>query len=175
MTSCFRFSACRPLLAALIALVALPACVRGERVSCGEVERLIDSRAPTHVIDVDAAKYDFHPPTSGPHFGGKPPEPGVHSEPVPEAMQVLSLEFGTVVLQYDESVADDAAQLEALARGRKDVIVAPAATPIDGERHVAFTAWERRQLCDGISDEVIKDAAAWIEEHAGVVPEEFRS
>lgn len=173
MTNCFRRWVCR---GAAVAVLALPACGGGGDVeaSCGEVERVVDSRASGHVLDVDAAKYDHHPPASGPHFGGKPPKPGVYDEPIPEAKQVLSLEVGVVVVQYDEALAGEAGGLEALARARDDVIVAPAATPIDGGSLVAFTAWQVRRRCDGLSDDVVADAKAWIEEYAGVTPEEFR-
>lgn len=173
MTNCFRRWVCS---AAAVGALALPACGGGGDVaaSCGAVERVIDSRASGHVLDVDAAKYDRHPPASGPHFGGKPPKAGVYDEPIPEAKQVLSLEMGVVVVQYDEAVADDAGDLEALAQGRKDVIVAPAVTAIDGDSLVAFTAWQVRRRCSGISDAVVADAEAWIDEYAGVIPEEFR-
>lgn len=167
MTSCCRRWACR---AAALALLAGPGCSGGDTVGCGEVERLRESRADTHVVDVDVARYDHHPPSSGPHFSGRSPEPGVHDAPVPEAKQITALELGFVVIQYDEDAAADADALDALAEGRDDVIVAPAATPIDGDRHVAFTAWTLRQRCDGVSDAVIDDAEAFVADHAGRVP-----
>lgn len=159
---------------ALALVFAFAACSGGEggagdggESACGEVERIMDSRGPTHVVDVEAVEYDHHPPTSGPHFAGNPPEPGVHDEPLPEAMQVLALEVEMVVLQYDDSVADDAGSLEVLAEGRKDVIVMPAATPLDGGSAVAFTAWGLRQRCADLSDSVLAAARDFVTAHAG--------
>lgn len=160
--------------AGVAALAILAACSGGggDGASCDDVERLLDSRAPTHVIDVEAADYDFHPPTSGPHFGGRPPRPGVYDDPVPEAKQVLALEVGMVVLQYDDVAAEDADRLEEVAGERDDVIVTPAAKPIDGGRQVAFTAWGLRQRCDGVSEEVVDAAQAFVDDYAGRSAEE---
>lgn len=138
--------------------------------ACGEVERLFEPGGNTHVINPEAARFRHHPPSSGPHFSGNPPRSGVHDEPVAEALQVTALEFGAVVVSYERGLADDARErLEALADDRDDVLVTPAAAPIDGAASVALTAWERRLLCSEVS---IAAAEEFIAEFAGQGPGE---
>lgn len=164
MPNCFRRWACSGLAPALLTLAA---CSGGEEAGCAEVTRLLEPGSSTHVVggEVD---YEHHPPTSGPHSAGRPPEPGVHEEPVPEVEQVTALEVGMAVLQYDGSVgADDARALERIAEGRDDVVVTPAAAEIDEGKHVAFTAWGVRQLCDGVSAKTAED---FVKEFAGRPP-----
>jgi len=90
---------------------------------------------------------------------------GVVDAPIPEPSQVATLEGGGVILQYATSVGPgDIAELEALAGD--GVVVAPA-TEIDGGSIVAFTAWNRRQLCSDVS---LVDARAFIRDHQGRGP-----
>lgn len=132
--------------------------------ACGQVEVLDEPRASVHVIKADAAEFENHPPASGPHLAVVP-EPGVRDEPLPEAEQVAALEGGTVIVHYASRVdSDEVAELKAVAQGRDDVIVTPAATEIDGDQPVALTAWRHRQRCDGVDVEAVE---RFIEEFAG--------
>lgn len=139
--------------AGLAALVAAGCSSDGADVACDPAEQLVEPGGSAHVIDPAAADYRHHPPASGPHFSGNPPEAGVHDEPVPEALQVSALEHGSMVINYDPDRVreEEVAELVAFAEGRDDVIVTPAAAPIDDGAAVAFTAWEHRRLCDGFS------------------------
>lgn len=156
-------------------LVAASACSTGDSGvsagdSCGEVQQLVEPGGSIHVIDPEAARFRHHPPSSGPHFSGKPPRSGVHDEPVAEALQVTALEFGTVVVSYERGLDDGARErLEALADDRDDVLVTPAAAPLDDAATVALTAWERRMLCSEVS---IAAAEEFIAEFAGHGPGE---
>ncbi len=81
---------------------------------------------------------------------------------------MYALEGGFVILQYGPSLpAPSVASLRAFAAGQPFVIVAPAATPIDGGRAVALTAWENRQLCDDVST---ADVDAFLTRFAGKGP-----
>ncbi len=138
--------------------------------ACGEVEQLFEPGGNTHVIDPAAARFQHHPPSSGPHFSGNPPRSGVHDDPVAEALQVTALEFGAVVVSYERGLDEDAREpLEALADDRDDVLVTPAAAPIDDAATVALTAWEHRMLCSEVS---IAAAEDFIAEFAGRGPGE---
>lgn len=138
--------------------------------ACGEVEQPFEPGGNTHVINPEAARFQHHPPSSGPHFSGNPPRPGVHDEPVAEALQVTALEFGVVVVSYERGLDDDAReQLEALADHHGDVLVTPAAAPIDDAAPVALTAWGHRTLCSEVS---IAAAEDFIDEFAGEGPGE---
>jgi hypothetical protein len=67
--------------------------------------------------------------------------------PVPPELQAHNLEHGGVLLQYDcpQGCPELAAKLEALARGRDYVLVAP--WPGMGTR-IALTAWGRIDTLD---------------------------
>jgi hypothetical protein len=127
---------------------------------CDAVEAIVE---PTqgHTLDAASATFVHHPPTSGRHVHDAP-TPGSHAEPIPEARQVAALERGWVLLQYGgkASIADRR-RLHLLAGAT--VIVAPAAR-IDGNRAIAFTAWQHRQLCDHAAT---KDARAFVKQFAG--------
>lgn len=159
-----------PAVVALAALAALAAgCGGGDETptaTCGEVESLVEATF-NHVLpgpDV-APSYSWSPPTSGTHLSAPPPAPGVHDEPIAPVAQVTALEAGTVLVQYDATVPGaDVEVLEALADGRDDLIVAPVAAPIDGDQHVAATAWGRRLRCDGVAEAPLE---AFLADHAG--------
>lgn len=62
-----------------------------------------------------------------------------------------ALELGAVIVHYDAGAlpAEAVGALEALAGEDEQVIVTPAASPIDGGRPVALTAWGHRVRCSG--------------------------
>lgn len=149
--------------APLIGLGLLTACGGATVSPCDPVETTIED-ANSHVLMGNEIDYTFHPPSSGLHT---PPglEGGVVDEPIPEPIQVSTLEVGRVILQYDETVGADAvAELTDLAGD--EVVVAPA-SEIDDDRPIAFTAWGRRQRCDDVS---VPDARAFLRDHIGRGP-----
>ena len=136
---------------------------------CGPVEPAVEPAA-FHTVGTAVVDYRFSPPASGPHAAASAPDPGVYDEPIPEARQVAAAEVGMVLLQYDPSLPVDQRQrLAELGRGVDGVIVAPVGSPIDGGRTVAMTAWEQRQLCDGIDEEA---ARAFVRRFVGRGPGE---
>lgn len=136
---------------------------------CGPVEPAVEPAA-FHTIGTAAVDYRYSPPASGPHAAGSAPAPGVYDEPIPEARQVAAAEVGMVLLQYDPSLpTDQRERLAGVGRGVDGVIVAPVGSPIDDGRLVAMTAWEQRQLCDGVDEEA---AQAFVRRFVGRGPGE---
>lgn len=135
---------------------------------CEPVETPVESRPSNHVLDPAAAEFDHHPPASGPHVHD-PPAAGVHDEPLPEAEQVVALELGSVVVNYDpEAVPRDTVEaLEALAGERDRLIVTPAPVAIDDGRPIALTAWMHRRLCRSDDRSVLDTVEAFLDEYAG--------
>jgi hypothetical protein len=133
--------------------------------ACDAVEQLVE---PTegHILPGGTVAYQHHPPTSGRHLADLPAR-GVHTEPIEETRQVYALESGFVLLQYGAGLpAEGRAALEQFAADEVFVIVAPAVA-IDGDRAVALTAWQQRQLCDDVSTEAV---GAFVERFAGQGP-----
>ena len=103
---------------------------------------------------VGAIVYNSTPPTSGPHLG-QLARWGVHSEPVPNELQVHNLEDGGVMVQYN--CADCAGLVEQLAgvvrRYDDHVILAPYPAM---DSRIALTAWGRIDTFDEFDEERIK-------------------
>ncbi len=168
-----------PALALILLLGSLAGCgdgdgAEGEETAqerCEPVETPVESRPSNHVLDPAAAEFDHHPPASGPHVHD-PPAAGVHDEPLPEAEQVVALELGSVVVNYDpEAVPRDTVEvLEALARERDRLIVTPAPVAIDGGHPIALTAWMHRRLCRSDDRSVLDTVEAFLDEYAGETP-----
>ncbi len=133
---------------------------------CDPAEVLVEPNQG-HVLPGVAVSYRHRPPTSGQHVP-ELPQPGVHTAPIDETQQVFALENGFVILQYGPALSDDdKRELESLAELDDRVIVAPAVA-IDGDRVVALTAWQQRQLCDGVSAD---DIRSFVASHVGTGPE----
>lgn len=143
------------------------------REACEPVETPVESRPSNHVLDPAAAEFDHHPPASGPHVHD-PPAAGVHDEPLPEAEQVVALELGGVIVNYDADVVprDTVEALEALARERDRLIVTPAPVAIDGGHPIALTAWMHRRLCRSDNSSVLDAVEAFVDEYAGETVDE---
>jgi hypothetical protein len=132
---------------------------------CDGVEQLIE---PTegHVLPGGTVAYQHHPPTSGRHLAELPAR-GVHTEPIEEVSQVYALESGFVLLQYGPALGEAGrAALARFADHEVFVIVAPAVS-IDGDRAVALTAWQQRQLCDDVSTDAVQ---SFVDRFAGRGP-----
>ncbi|HVM03118.1 MAG TPA: DUF3105 domain-containing protein [Acidimicrobiales bacterium] len=159
-----------PARVALVAMAVLAGCGSPGEAACGPVERAVEP-AGFHTVGTAEVDYRFSPPVAGPHAAGSAPDPGVYDEPIPESRQVAAAEVGTVLLQYDASLAPDERRvLAGFAEGATDVIVAPVGRAIDGGRPVALTAWEHRQLCDAVDPATVR---AFIRTFAGRGPGEL--
>lgn len=137
----------------------------GAIASCSPVEsptpapggHLIGDREPP-------APYTSVPPTSGWHASGAS-EIAVHGpdDPLPEPRQVSVLEAGGVVVAYHDLDDETRAELEEHVRERYPGRV--AVTPYDKLEpgHVAFTAWQTLQRCEGL---VLAVLDTFVAEHA---------
>lgn len=94
------------------------------------------------------------PPTSGPRQAWLA-DWGAHRVPVPHELQVHNLEHGGVILQYNcpEGCPDVVERLEALARERDLVLVAPYPWM---ESRITLTAWERTEALDSLDEPRIR-------------------
>lgn len=88
-----------------------------------------------------APTYNSSPATSGPHSPTST-ACGIYTEEIPDVVQVHNLEHGTIVVQYQSVVADDAlAQIQEFAREKgTHILVAPRA---DLTHPVVVTGWTR--------------------------------
>ncbi|MGI9121139.1 MAG: DUF3105 domain-containing protein [Acidimicrobiales bacterium] len=138
---------------------------------CGPVERAAEASG-FHTIGTATFEYRFSPPASGPHPAGNALDDGVYDDPIPEPRQVAAAEVGLVLLQYDSTLPEEQQrQLAEIGRGFEKVIVAPVAVPIDGGKEVALTAWEQRQLCDGVDEGAVR---SFVRQFAGRGPGDSR-
>jgi hypothetical protein len=100
--------------------------------------------------------YNTTPPTSGPHYQSKASD-GVHTEPVPNELQLHNLEDGAVMVQYNcPDECDELAEQLALIVSRydSDVILAPYPTM---ESRIALTAWTRIDRLQEFDEDRIVD------------------
>lgn len=116
---------------------------------------------------VGSVLYNSTPPTSGPHLG-QIASWGIHTEPIPNELQVHNLEDGGVMVQYDcEDCQELVDQLAGVVRRYDDhVVMAPY--PNIGSR-IALTAWGRIDKFDEFDEERIVsfiDAYAGLDHHA---------
>lgn len=116
---------------------------------------------------VGSVFYNSTPPTSGPHLG-QLANWGIHSEPIPNELQVHNLEDGGVMVQYNCEDCDELVrQLESVVRRYSEhVVLAPYP---DMDTRIAVTAWERIDKFDAFDEQRIVafiDAYAGIDHHA---------
>ncbi|OGY52029.1 MAG: hypothetical protein A3J59_03885 [Candidatus Buchananbacteria bacterium RIFCSPHIGHO2_02_FULL_56_16] len=99
-----------------------------------------------HIASVTAnhAPYNTFPPTSGPHVGDKAVA-GIHTEQIPDELQLHNLEDGEVIIHYDPSriTADTVRELEALVNGyREKMLLEPYINPAL-PAPIVLTAWTK--------------------------------
>ncbi len=108
--------------------------------------------------------YNSRPPTSGPHYDSKARD-GIHTEPIPDELQVHNLEDGGVMIQYDcpDGCNGLVARLAEVVSGYSSgVILAPYAGM---ENRIASTAWGRIDRLDDFNEERI---VAFIDAYRGL-------
>lgn len=120
----------------------------------------------THVADGDTATdYNSSPPTSGPHWESMANWES-YDFVVPDQVLLHNLEDGGVILWYAHGSREEnqarISQLEAVARGYEQVIIAPRENL---EAPFAATAWQRRQLFDSVK---VADMRTFIEAFEGI-------
>ncbi len=106
--------------------------------------------------------YNSTPPTSGPHLG-QLARWGIHTEPIPNELQVHNLEDGGVMVQYNcedcDGLVDQLAEI--VRRYHDHVILAPYP---DMDSRIALTAWGRIDKFDEFDEQRI---ATFIDAYAG--------
>lgn len=101
----------------------------------------------SHLDPADTFAYPDPPGVAGPHDGQPLPEaPHVHAEPVSETRAVHSLEHAYVLIYHEGLSKQAVAELEALARERDRVIMAPYPGLPEGTG-LALVAWNTRWRC----------------------------
>lgn len=111
---------------------------------------------------VGAIAYNSTPPTSGPHLG-QLADWGVHTEPIPNELQVHNLEDGGVMVQYNcDDCREVVDQLAAVVNRYDDhVILAPYP---EMDSRIALTAWGRIDKFDAFDESRV---VAFIKAFAG--------
>jgi hypothetical protein len=112
---------------------------------------------------IGSVVYSSTPPTSGPHVG-QLASWGIHTEPIPNELQVHNLEDGGVMVQYNCQECEELVeQLSRIVRRYDDhVILAPYP---DMDDQIALTAWGRIDRLSGFDEERI---VAFIDAYAGL-------
>lgn len=118
-----------------------------------------------HIVYPETATYNSYPPTSGPHYESLA-RWGIHTEPIPNELQVHNLEDGGVMVQYNcpDGCPDLVAQLTELVEryDGEHVILAPYP---DMESRIALTAWGRIDRLEAFDEARI---VSFIEEFEGL-------
>jgi hypothetical protein len=116
-------------------------------------------------ITDDHIEYNSLPPTSGPHIGNIAPW-GVHTDPIPNEVQVHNLEDGGVMIQYKPGSLslDEVERLTRAAQdaGRDHIVVAPYA---EMEHAIALTAWNRLLPLESVDS---KQISQFIQRYEGI-------
>jgi hypothetical protein len=101
----------------------------------------------SHLQSAEAYAYPDPPAAAGPHDPSPlPADPHVYAGPVPETRAVHSLEHAYVLVYHDGLAAGTTAALEAFARDRERVIMAPYPDLPEGTG-LALVAWNTRWTC----------------------------
>ena len=147
-----------------IAVLALVGFAGARLIAQPSIGQEVRSMGNQHIgpDQVGSIVYNSTPPTSGPHLvqlAGW----GIHTEPIPNEMQVHNLEDGGVMVQYSCSDCDElVAQLEdVVQRYHERVILAPYPALDD---LIALTAWGRIDKLDRFEEDRI---VAFIDAYAG--------
>jgi hypothetical protein len=159
------------LIAVAVLAVGLGSVFAYQRITYVEPGESAEDQGGTHVADGTIVEnYNTDPPTSGDHYA-RTALWGVHSEPVPNELQVHNLEHGGIVIQYNESLSgDEIAQLEEIAT-QCDVKLILAPRP-GMEQRVAVTAWNHYLNLDVVDRDQIQE---FIDAHVDEGPERIAS
>jgi hypothetical protein len=143
-------------------------------------QRITHEEPGTYVADLGGGQhvpegttvttYNSDPPTSGQHWGSVASW-GVHTEPIPNELQVHNLEHGGIIMQYScEDCPEIVAELEAIANQCPVKLIT---APRPGMEHtIAVTAWNRILTMDELDREKIQ---SFIDAYADEGPERLPS
>ena len=148
-----------------VAAVALVGFVALREVSRPHPGQAVPSMGNQHIgeAQVGTVAYNSTPPTSGPHLE-QIARWGVHTEPIPNELQVHNLEDGGVMVQYNcDDCQEMVDQLAPVVR-RYDEFVILAPYP-DMDSRIALTAWGRIDKFDEFDNERV---VAFIDAYAGI-------
>jgi hypothetical protein len=107
--------------------------------------------------------YNTRPPTSGPHLPSVA-RWGIHTQPIPDELQVHNLEDGGVLVQYNCRDCDALiARLEAIVSRYSDKVILAPYPKMD--TRIALTAWGRIDTFDDIDEQRI---VRFIETYRGI-------
>ena len=147
-----------------VTALALVGFVAWREVSRPQPGTAVSSMGNQHIgpEQIGTIVYNSSPPTSGPHVG-QVARRGIHTEPIPNELQVHNLEDGGVMVQYNcEDCAELVDQLAGVVRRYDDhVILAPYPAM---ESRIALSAWGRIDTLDEFDEERIE---TFIEAYAG--------
>lgn len=126
----------------------------------------VASQGNQHIENINSnhVAYNTTPPTSGPHIGSTA-RWGIHTEQIPDEIQIHNLEDGGVIVHYDPSVVDEE-MIDALKvivnSYPNDIILEPYA---DMSSVIVLTAWGRIDRLDQMDESRIRE---FIDAYRGV-------
>lgn len=131
----------------------------------------VRSLGNAHITEAQMGQFVYNttPPTSGPHLGNLA-RWGIHTQPIPNELQIHNLEDGGVMVQYNcpDGCDELVAQLsEIVNRYDEQVILAPYP---DMDVAIALTAWGRIDKFDEFDPERVErfiKAYQGIDHHQG--------
>jgi Protein of unknown function (DUF3105) len=107
--------------------------------------------------------YNTRPPTSGPHLPSVA-RWGIHTQPIPDELQVHNLEDGGVLVQYNCRDCDALiARLQAIVSRYSDKVILAPYPKMD--TRIALTAWGRIDTFDDVDEQRI---VRFIEAYRGI-------
>lgn len=127
--------------------------------------RAVATLGNQHIASVDTphTPYNTRPPTSGPHLPSVA-RWGIHTQPIPDELQVHNLEDGGVLVQYNCRDCDDLiAELKAIVSRYPDKVILAPYPQMD--TRIALTAWGRIDTFDTVDEPRI---VRFIEAYRGI-------
>lgn len=114
---------------------------------------------------LDTYVYNSRPPTSGPHAQNIA-QWGIHTEPIPEYLQVHNLEDGGVIIHYNcpEGCPEIVGELTDIVRdnGTEQLVLEPYP---DMDSRIAVTAWTKMLTMEEVDRDRIEE---FIEKYRGL-------
>lgn len=120
-----------------------------------DVGRAVPTLGNQHVASMETphVPYNIRPPTSGPHLPSIA-RWGIHTQPIPDELQVHNLEDGGVLVQYNCRDCDALiAKLEAIVSQYSDKVILAPYPKMD--TRIALTAWGRIDTFDDVDEQRI--------------------
>lgn len=117
----------------------------------------VASQGNAHIQESQMGQFTYstYPPTSGPHLGSLAPW-GVHTQPIPEELQVHNLEDGGVIVHYNchDGCPELVAQLTDIVWRYDSAVILEPYPNMD--TRIALTAWQRIDRFDDFDQDRIE-------------------